>query len=189
MTEVRGRAIKSIQTGVKKKFGQEGFDRWLDAISFEAYSVYSGPININDWFPLKTMLIEPMANIAHLFYKWDLKEAAWDLGRFSADFGLKGPARLFFKIGSTKFLIHKAAEIMSHYYRPSEMGVTEYKDGFVLTRITKFPDIDKTTEYRIAGWMERALEINGNKNVEVEITKSLANFEPYTEFKATWTTK
>lgn len=189
MTEVRGRAVKSIQKGVLKKFGQEGFDRWLDAISFEAYSVYSGPVNINDWFPIKTVLIEPTANIAHLFYKWNLKEAAWDFGRFSADFGLRGPSRLFFKIGSTKFLVHKATDIMSQYYKPSVIKVAEYKDGCVLTRITKFPGIDKTTEYRIAGWMQRALEINGNKNVKVEITKSLANFEPYTEFNATWATK
>ncbi len=186
--EVKGRAIKSIQKYVREKFGQKGFDRWLDAISAEAYIVYSQPIDTNAWFPLKPILINPMANIAQLFYQWNLKDAAWEFGRYSADFGLKGPYRLFIKISSSKFFLQKASEFMSDYYRPSTIETTEYGDDFAVFRITKFPEMDKTTEYRISGWIERALEINGCKDVKVEITKSLTTFDPYTEFKINWTT-
>ncbi len=187
--EVRGRALKSIQKFVQKGFGQEGFDRWLDTISVEAYTVYSLPIDAGEWFPLKKLLIEPTANIAQLFYKWDLKEASWEMGRYSADFGLRGPFRLFFKIGSTKFLMNKASEILPMYYKPSTMEVAEYKDGLIRLHITSFPEIDKTTEYRIGGWTQRAMEINGCRNVGVEITKSLTTFDPVTEFQITWDTK
>jgi hypothetical protein len=184
--EVKGRALKSMQSYVRKKFGQEGFDRWLSAISTEAYMVYSQPIDTDQWFPLKTMLIDPTANIAQLFYEWDLKKAAWELGRFSADFGLKGPFRILVKIGSPNYFVHKSSEFMSAYYRPSTIETAESKDGLAIVHITKFPEIDKTIEYRIGGWMERALEINGCKNVKVNITKSLTSFEPYTEYKITW---
>ncbi|MCU0287042.1 MAG: hypothetical protein MUF15_11680, partial [Acidobacteria bacterium] len=69
---------------------------------------------------------------------------------------------------------------------PSTIETAESKDGLAIVHITKFPEIDKTIEYRIGGWMERALEINGCKNVKVNITKSLTSFEPYTEYKITW---
>jgi hypothetical protein len=186
--EVKGRALKSIQKYVREKFGQEGFDRWLTAISTEAYMVYSQPIDANDWFPLKTMLVDPMANIAQLFYEWDLKKAAWELGRFSADFGLKGPYRLFIKIGSPTFFVQKSSEFMAAYYRPCTIETIEFRDGFGVVHISKFAEMEKTIEYRIGGWMERALEINGCKDVKVEITKSLTTFDPYTEYKITWAT-
>lgn len=185
--EVKGRAIKSVQQYVRKKFGQEGFDRWLSAISTEAYIVYSQPIDTDQWYPLKTILIDPTANIAQLFYEWNLKEAAWEFGRYSADFGLKGPYRILVKLGSPQFFVQKSSEFMSAYYRPSTIE-SESGDGFAIVRITKFPEIDKTMEYRIGGWMQRALEINGCKDVKVDIKKSLTSFEPYTEYKITWDT-
>lgn len=186
MMEVRGRALKSIQKFVQKEFGQEGFDRWLSAVSVDAYTVYSLPIDAGEWFPLKKLLIDPTANIAQLFYKWDLKKASWEMGRYSADFGLKGPFRLFFKVGSTKYLFHKASEFLPMFYKPSTIEVAEYRDGLINLHITRFPEIDKTTEYRIGGWAERVMEINGCKNVNVEITKSLTTFDAYTEFQITW---
>lgn len=187
--EVKGRAIKSVQRYVKKKFGQEGLDRWLNAISAEAFIVYSQPIDTNQWFPLKTILIDPTANIAQLFYQWNLKEAAWDFGRYSADFGLKGPYRILAKIGSPNFLIKKSPEFMSAYYKPNcSIETVDSGNGFAIIHVSKFPDMEKTLEYRIAGWMERAMEINGCQHVKVEILKSLTSFDPYTEFKITWDT-
>jgi hypothetical protein len=121
-------------------------------------------------------------------YQWNLKDAAWEFGRYSADFGLKGPYRLLVKIGSPQFFLQKGAEFMSAYYRPSTIETTEYGDGFGVVRITKFPEMDKTTECRIGGWIQRALEINGCKDVKVDITKSLTTFDAYTEFKITWST-
>ena len=53
-------------------------------------------------------------------------------------------------------------------------------------RISHFPELDKTTEFRICGWIERSLEISGSKNVKVEITKSLTNFQPVSEYELRW---
>jgi hypothetical protein len=38
---------------------------------------------------------------------------------------------------------------------------------------------------RIAGWMQRALEINGCKNVTLKIPKSLARGDSVTEYSVT----
>jgi hypothetical protein len=189
MSEVKGRVLKSIQKYIQKKFGKEEFDRWLDAISVEAYTIYAQPIDVNEWYPIKTALIDPMANVAQLFYKWDLKEAAWEFGRYAVDFGLKGPYKALVRITSAKTMIHKAGDLLATYYRPCNAEVEKYEEGHALVRIKEFPEVDKTTEYRIAGWVQRGLEINGCKNVNVEITRSLTTFDPYTEYKITWETK
>ena len=189
MSEVKGRVLKSIQKFIIKKFGKEGFDRWLDAISVEAYTIYAQPIDTNEWYPLKTALIDPMANVAQLFYKWDLKEAAWEFGRYAADFGLKGPYKALVKITSAKTMIYKSGDLLATYYRPCKAEVITFEDGRSVVRIKEFTDMDKTTEYRIAGWVQRGLEINGCKEVKVEITRSLTTFDPYTEYTITWETK
>jgi hypothetical protein len=186
MTEVKGAIIHSIPKSILDKFGQYGLKRWLELISPYARNVFSSPVNQEAWFPLKETLVEPMANIAQLFYDWDLKTAAWDFGRLSADVRFHGVLKLLVKIPSATSLINKAGEFLASYYRPCSIYVPVSEPKFCVVRITQFPELDKTTEYRICGWMERALEISGCKNVRVEIIKSLTNFQPVSEYELRW---
>lgn len=187
--EVAGKAIYTIPKGIVKKFGKEGLNRWLDFISPSAKLVYSFPINKKDWFPLKEILVEPMANIAQLFYNWSLEKAGWDFGGFSVDFGIKGLKRMLFKIVSPGKIIASAVDILPSYYKPSKIKVVENKKGHAIVSITHFPEIDKTTEYRIAGWMIAALKLNGQKDPDVKITKMLTNFNSCTEYHMSWGAK
>lgn len=184
--EVKGSVIASIPKFVEKKFGREELAKWMTYISNDAGKIFSAKIDLDKWYPLKISLIEPMANIAQVFYKWDLKAASWELGRFSADYSVSNLKKLFFKFGSTKFFLKKAGEFMTDYYRPANILPISVEDGKAVFHITKFDDIEKTVEYRIAGWIERVLEIAKNKNISVEVTKSLKDFNPYTEFLVKW---
>ncbi|MCK4762557.1 MAG: hypothetical protein KAW12_10205 [Candidatus Aminicenantes bacterium] len=186
--EVRGKAIKTIPIGIKNKFGEESLQQWLEKITPQAREVYSSKINDKAWYPLKEILVEPMANIAHLFYKWDLEKAGWEFGEFSANSGIKGAYRLVFKTLPPAYFISKAVKILPSYYRPSAIQVLENKKGSAVFRITEFPEIDKTTEFRVAGWMLMALKINGQITPKVEITKLLSNKDPYTEYHLSWLT-
>jgi len=183
---VSGKALIPMPKFVTKNFGKQGLERWLEAISVEAHRVFIFPIKQAEWYPLLDTMIKPTANIAQLFYNWDLKTAAWELGRFSADCGLTNVYKLFVKLGPTEFFFNKATEFLTAYYRPSAIKVVEVKDSSGIFRITEFPEMDKAVEYRIAGWVQRALEINGRKNVTVEIPKSLTNFKPFSEFRVNW---
>jgi hypothetical protein len=184
--QVSGKALVPMPKFVTKKFGKEGLDRWLEAISVEAHRVFIFPIKQAEWYPLQDTLVKPTANIAQLFYNWDLKAAAWELGRFSANSSLKNVYKLFVKLGSTESFFNKAREFLTSYYRPSSIEIVEVKNNSGIFRITEFPEIDKAVEYRIAGWVQRALEINGCKNVTIEIPKSLTNFKPFSEFRVSW---
>jgi hypothetical protein len=186
MTEVKGAIIYSISKSILDKFGQYGLKRWLELISPNARRVYSSEIDKEAWFPLKETLVEPMANIAQLFYDWDLKTASWEFGRLSAEARFHGVLKLLVKIPSPMTLINKAGEFMASYYRPCAIQVPVSEAKFCVVRITQFPELDKTTEYRICGWMQRALEISGCKAVTVDIVKSLTNFQPVSEYEVRW---
>jgi len=184
--EVKGSVIASIPEFIEKKFGKKGLMQWMAQISEGARNVFSDKIDEDQWYPLTATLTEPMANIAHLFYEWDLKKASWELGRFSADFSVSSVKKLFFKFGSTKFFLTKAADFMNGYYRPAKITPISVDDGESIFHITKFDEIENTVEFRIAGWIERVLEIAGEKNISVEVTQSLKDFKPYTEFLVKW---
>lgn len=184
--EVKGSVIASIPEFINKEFGEEGLLKWQSHISEDAKQIFSKKVKEDDWYPLTISLTEPMANIAHLFYGWDLKKASWALGRFSADFSISNLKKVFFKIGSTVFFLKKAADFMNGYYRPATIAPISVVDGEAIFHITKFSEIESTIEYRIAGWIERVLEIAGNKNITVEVTQSLKDFKPYTEFLVKW---
>lgn len=189
MMEVKGRTLQSIQKYVQKNFGSEGFQKWLNTISAESYIIYNGDIDADEWFSLKTGMVQPMANIAQLFFKWDLKAASWEMGRYNADFSVKGPYKLFARLGSVKKFFLKAGDFLSNNYRPCEMQTPVLEDGRAFFRVTQFPEMDKTVEFRIAGWLDRILEINGAEERKVEIAKAISNRDPYTEFRATWRDK
>jgi hypothetical protein len=184
--QVSGNIIAAIPRFIKKKFGEEGLMDWLSQITAEAREVYIAKIDVGQWYPLKTILIEPTANIAQLFYEWDLKRTAWELGRFSADVRFKGPLKVLVKIPSANFFVSKGAEFLSSYYKPCEVEVPENSPGSARFRITHFPEMEQTIESRIGGWIERGLELNGCKSVKVSIPKSLVRLDPYTEFAITW---
>ena len=186
---VRGKAIEIIPEFIKKNFGDEGLIYWLHQITDKARQVYESKIDDKQWYPLKSILIEPTANISQLFFKWDLKKAAWTLGRFSAEQRFSGVSRLIVKFPSPNFFIDKGIEYLPDYYRPCQMKVVKNTDGHGIVHIVKFPEIDLTTEYRIGGWIERGLEMNGCKDLRVEITKSLVRFDAYTEYSIKWKPK
>ena len=188
MMEVKGEAVLSIPIFILKKIGSKGYNRWLDSISPEAKKVYSRPINKNDWFPLKEIMIEPTKKCCEMFFN-NSKRGAWECGRYSAEYGLKGIYKVLVKLASPQILIKKAGPIIASYYRPSTLEVIESDKYSAVIRITDFPEIHEIIEYRMGGWIERAAEICGCHNVKVKITKSLTQNDPYTEYVVTWRKK
>jgi hypothetical protein len=183
--DVKGTAINSIPEFIVKKFGKEGFNQWLAAINEKARKVYEGNVLAGNWYPMKEVMVEPTRMMCELFYHGDVKGAR-EGGRYSAELGLKGVYRIFVKFGSPEFLIRKASAIFTSYYQPSEMKVVAQEDKKAVVHITQFSEASSLVENRIAGWMERALEISGCKNVKILITQSLAKGAPYTEIIASW---
>lgn len=186
--EVKGEALQSIPLFILKKFGNKGFEKWIAVLSPEAKKIYQSPIDKSVWFHMKTALVEPTQAMCDVLYNKSTR-GAWDCGRYSAEYGLKGIYKVLVKLSSPQILIKKAGPILVNYYRPGKIEVDDVDATHVVVRITEFLEMNRVVEYRIAGWMERALEICGCINVTVNITKSLAENDKCTEYSIVWKRK
>lgn len=183
--EVKGTAIVALPEFIKKKFGKNGFEQWVNSLPENAQKVYKSPILVGNWYPIKSVMVEPTKQMCHLFYRGDLK-GAWELGRFSADMALNGVYKSFVQAGHPEFLIGKLGAVITSYYQPSEIiPVSEDEKKFVV-HITKFPEPSPYVEYRIGGWAEKAVEISGGRNVKVQMPHSLTKGAAYTEIVIQW---
>jgi hypothetical protein len=184
---VKGTALAVLPIFIESKFGKEGLNKWLESLNSEAAALYqnANTVKINHWYPLKESYLEPTAALCELFYNNDPR-GAWEVGRFSADFALKGVYKAFVKMTSVSFFIKRASLLMTTYYQPSKMELKSSTYSQAILHMTEFPEAHHLIESRIGGWVQRALEIHGCKEVAVDITRSLANGDSLTEFILSW---
>lgn len=185
MMTTKGTSLIVLPEFIKQTFGEEAKNKWLAALSPEANKYFSDLIMPASIYPLKTGMIEPTEKMCELFYGGNTN-GAFELGKFSADYALKGVYRFFIKFGSPEFIIKKSGTILPVYYQPSKMEITEVENGHAVLRIVDFAEMAEVVEKRITGWMDKAMEVTGAKNGRIVTTKSLTKGDPITEFDITW---
>jgi len=182
--EVKGTAIKSISEYVKQNH-QNRYREWVNALPGDTQKIVKDGIYATDWYPLEQGAIIPTKKLSELFFNSD-RDAAWAAGRYSAEYGLKGVYKLYVRMSKPGHIISRAGKIFTTYYRPSEMEVCNHTPNSVELKITKFDKPHKLIEYRIAGWVEKALEMSGCKEIRITIRKSLTKGDDETLYKISW---
>ena len=183
--EAKGTAIEILPKFVVSRFGRESLEEWISTLPIEARGEFSDGILSFRWYPLKDMLVVPTLRVCQLFYNGNTR-GALEIGRFSAEYALRGIYKLFLKVRSPEFLMQRASRILPTYYKPSAMEVVETSRGRTTVRITDFKEMDEIIELRIKGWIEKALEIAGGRNITCSISQSLTKNDPYTDFVVTY---
>lgn len=182
--EIKGTAVKSIPEYVKRNHTSKYAD-WIRSLP-QASQLIANGVSSASWYSMNDAAVEPSKKVGELFFNNDLKKGAWELGRFSADIALHGIYKLYVKFSSPGHIISRASRIFSAYYRPSQMETTEQKSNSVKLIMTQFDQPNDLIEYRIGGWIERALEISGCNGIDVKITESLAKGNNKTVFECNW---
>jgi hypothetical protein len=183
--QVKGTAVQTIPLFIKERFGEQQFQKWLEALPPESRKHFSSDILPPLWYPLKEAIIDPTLKLCELFYRGKI-DGALEQGRFSAEHGLKGVYKLFLKFASPETLISKASSVMPTYYQPSAMEVVGKATKTATLRITKFETPHQVIEQRMKGWIERALELSGAKMAQARINASMTTGSPYTDFVVSW---
>jgi hypothetical protein len=182
--EIKGSAVKSIPEFIKKNHSDK-YSNWLSSLPEDSRKIFEGAILPSNWFPLKEAAIVPTEKLGEMFYGDTLK-GAWQCGRHSAEVALTGIYKFFIKAASPFFIISKAGKIFSTYYQPSSMEVVDKGDDWVVLQISQFEDPHPVIENRIAGWIEKAMEIHGVSSVKVDFTKSMTRGDKVTEIRVSW---
>jgi len=183
--QVKGTAVIPMPAFVKATFGEPGLQRWLGALEPEARALFQGTVMAGAWYDFAKYAVDPTLRICDTFYGGSV-QGAFELGRFSADYALRGIYKVFVRLGSPEFTIKQGSGILPKYYDPSKIIVPEVGSGRAVMQITEFPEMHEVVEQRIAGWMTRALELSGAKEGRVAITSTLRKKQPCTEFVLTW---
>ena len=66
------------------------------------------------------------------------------------------------------------------------MEVVEKSDTGVVIEISNMTMSDLVIEYRIGGWIEKALQISGAQDIRVEFEKSIARGDEVTRMRISW---
>lgn len=183
--KIKGTIINSVLGFVKENFPNR-FQEWSEGLSSKSKAIYTKPIIAAEWYSYEDGLIGPSEHVARLFYNNDEKKAAWQIGRYSADVGLKGIYKVFILIGTPQFIMKRAGKILSSFYDPSVLILGDVRPTGVDLHLTLFPEPSLIAEYRIAGWIEKALELCRVKSISIKITKSLAEGDDMTVYEVDW---
>ena len=139
----------------------------------------------SEWYPVEEAIVLPTQIMSELCYGHPTK-GAYECGRYSAEISLKGIYKFYVKMSSPKHIIDRASRVLQAYYEPSELKIVSKSSNHVTLHILRFPTKSEVADHRLAGWMEKALEISGCNDIKVNITKSLSKGDRYTEFAITW---
>lgn len=183
--KVKGTILTSVQGFIKENFPNR-YQEWIDALPAESQQIYNKSILATEWYSYRDGLIAPSEVLATLFYNNDLKKSSWKIGRYSAEIGLKGIYKVFVFIATPQFIIKRGGKILSSFYKPSVLKIGEERLKGVDIIITEFPDPTEIAENRIAGWIEKALEICGVTNSQIEITQSMTKGDDKTIYVINW---
>ncbi len=182
--EIKGTAIKSINSFVYDNF-RDKYQEWYNMLSEKAKDIMQNSLS-NKWYPIQEGAVEPTHKIAELFYGGDSKKAAFESGKYSAQVALHGIYKLYVKFSSPGHVVDRGSRILPAYYKPSKIIQIQRENQLVRYEMTNCVGIDEVVEYRIAGWMHKALEISGCNTANVQIKESITS-HGRTIFEATWT--
>ena len=181
---VKGTGPLALSAFVKTKF-PDRFDEWLKILPTNSRNIHAGTILAFEDYLLYDSLVRPIEKVCELFYEGK-ERGAFETGKHSASFALKGFYKIFFKFGSPQYIIDRASRVFSNYYPEGALKVSESSPNRCILQITKFPEPYRMIELNIAGWVEGVLELLGKKKRKVEITKWMSKKHPVTEYVITW---
>jgi len=183
--EAKGAILQSLVDFVRETFGPESLDYWREQLPEESRRIFLREIDANAWYPLQEGLVTPAERVLELFYGGN-EAMARVLGYHNAEKAVRGFMKFLARLASPGALLRRANGIIRTYYRPCHSEVTLNEKKRAGFRITEFPEMSALVEYRIQGWIEKALELSGARNPRVEIVSSLAGGDEYCEFMASW---
>src|SRR6201999_4130785 len=108
--------------------------------------------------------IELIVVIDTIFGKGDMGLVK-PLGRFGADANLTTIYRLFFKVGSTQWILGRAVRLWSAHYDSGYLEVMTRGPKQAVLRIRGFATPHTVHCQSVLGWAERSIELSGGKRV------------------------
>lgn len=172
--KIKGTAVKTICDYVKELKPGE-YENWLNNMPETSKIVFRNPIISSTWYELNDALIVPTKSLSNILSFSDEK-MSWELGRFSSEKLLKGVYKIFLRVSNPLFVLERAKNVMTTHYNPGTIDVIDKTKNSAVLKFNDFGAEEELVIHRIAGWIERTIEITGFTKVKVEISKDDTGF-------------
>jgi hypothetical protein len=183
--EIKGSAVKATPDFVKEKFGSR-YSEWVKSLPDSSRNIIEQPIYATTWYSLTDSVIIPTQKVADLFFGGNNVKAANEIGRYSAEVALKGVYKIFVRVSSPQFVLSRASSIFGTYYQPSDIKVIESLDKKAILQLTKFHPNDRLIMNRIAGWIEKTLEITLKSPLKVDVENHIDGSNLVSKITVMW---
>ncbi|MBN2668877.1 MAG: hypothetical protein JXR60_06595 [Bacteroidales bacterium] len=163
--EVKGTGLVSLRAYIKEYHAQD-YQTWLNALPKSAKNVFANVITTSGWFSIDEVYYQALKVTAELFYEGNQKQAAYQVGLFSANFDLKGVYKVFLMIATPVALMKASKRIIAMYYRPVDVKIDEVQKNSLVLSSTLLHRESEMIDYLNIAWCVRALELANCKNVD-----------------------
>ena len=184
LTNIKGSALSSRILWVKLNQGDSGLTRLRPMVSPALASVLEHGAVMATWYPL-SMFIELNVAIDKAFGKGD-QALIKKLGRHGADANLTTIYRLFFKVGTVKWIMARAARLWGMHYDSGRMQVQQFPGKEVELQIVDYAAPHRVHCLAVQGWVERSIELSGAKEVVVDELECRAKGDEFCRLRITW---
>ena len=184
MANVKGSALASRVLWVQLGHGAAGVDRVKAAASPELRASLDEGIKNARWYPFE-QFVELIVKIDTIFGQGDLGLVR-ELARFGADANLTTIYRLFYKVGSTQWILGRAVRLWSAHYDSGYLEVMTRGSKSAILRIRGFATPHQVHCRSVLGWAERSIELSGGKRVEAVEVKCRTRGDDCCQLDAKW---
>jgi len=180
---VKGTGVISTKAFVETNYKNQ-YKAWLGSLPTASNSIYSNSISATEWYPVEYAYYFPLKNISDRFFNGDERTTGLEVGRFSANYGLKGVYKVFLMIATPQALMRASKRIISVYFSNVDVKIDDVKKKSLVLSCTRIFTTNELFDYRTIGWCVRALELANCKNVEFNLIKP--KYSKMFSFELSW---
>ncbi|MBN1548811.1 MAG: hypothetical protein JW902_19325 [Syntrophaceae bacterium] len=184
MEQAKGTTLIHRIQYLQEKTTAEKRQQVLDLLNPEFQKAIRRGLHAIHWYPF-AWYVELLTVMDAVIGKGDYQLAV-DIGYYAGMKAGTGLYKLFFKFGTIKFILQRAASFWSQMFNTGscETQIPDEKQGKMYVR--NFPGLPKVVCMSLLGWSRAVIELAGGKNIHMIITRWPDEEDPTLELSGTW---
>ncbi len=149
--KIKGTAVRTLPMFIKERYG-ELYDQWFEQLPPESKKIFEHGVYPSVWFPVTDGAVVPLQVLARILGAKD-EDLAFELGRYSGQYALRGVYKIFVSISSVAFLVKNVPKFVSAYYDVANSSSRRVEDRKVEITIGQLHADELLVLHRTRGWM------------------------------------
>ena len=182
---IRGGFIRRIPTFIKTMFGEDEYNRWLRLLQPQSALIYKNDVLSREWYPLSSSHTEPITTICETFYDNSLSGLS-DLYNYYYASTFPLYLRLCCKFMPKSISFPILVKKISSYLNPIKCDIIKLRSRMAVLQLNELTESPETLEHSIYYFITAFVKNTIGTRTSIEITKSIAKGDIYTEYVIKW---